>query len=137
MAFGYEEHTADVTIVASGGSLAQAFAEAARAVTHVMTDQEVSCELSFGVSLVAESREALLFDFLDRVIFLLDTEGLFVASASLEVSEEDGSWVLSGTLFGDEARNYVRSGDVKAPTYNRLEVSPDGDGWLVRATLDL
>ena len=137
MAFRYEEHTADVTIVATGSTLEAAFADAARAVTHVMTDEEVADEFSYSVSLVAESREALLFDFLAHVIFLLDTEGLFVARASLNITRTGTKFVLSGALYGDEARHYKRSGDVKAPTYNRLEVSEDEGGWLVRCTLDL
>lgn len=137
MAFRYEEHTADVTIVANGSTLEAAFGDAARAVTHVMTDEEVADELTYSVSLVAESREALLFDFLAHVIFLLDTEGLFVARAALNITRTGKKFVLSGTIYGDEARNYERSGDVKAPTYNRLEVSRDDGGWLVRATLDL
>ena len=137
MAFWFEEHTADVTLVATGSTLAEAFAEAARAVTHVMTDEEVSEKQSFQVDVVAESRESLLFDFLAHVIFLLDTEGLFVARARLEVSAQAGNWRVCGELVGDQAKNYVRSGDVKAPTYNRLEVSEDAGGWLVRSTLDL
>lgn len=137
MSFWFEEHTADVTLVASGSSFSDALASAARGVTGVMTEQQVSEELSFPVELVAESREALLFDFVAHIIFLLDAESLFVARADLVVSCEGGVWSCSGTVFGDLASGYERSGDVKAPTYNRLSVWDEDGLVFVRLTLDL
>jgi SHS2 domain-containing protein len=137
MAFWFEEHTADVTLVASGESFAEALSEAAVGLSAVMTDEQVAAKHAYPVRLVAESREALLFDFLAHMVFLLDTEALFVARADLVVREEAGEWVLSGEVVGDVASNYEHSGDVKAPTYNRLEVVDEEGGCLVRATLDL
>lgn len=137
MAFSYLSHTADIKFVASGETLEKAFSEAARAVTHVMTDEDIHKINSFKVSVQAESREALLFDFLDEVILLLDTKNLFVHSADLKIVEKDGKYDLSGELHGDSATAYERHGDVKAPTYNDLSVTRTEDGWALQAVLDI
>lgn len=137
MAFEYLPHTADIKIQATASALSEAFSEAARAVTHVMTEEKISDTLSFPLSLSAESKEALFFEFLSEIILLLDTEGLFVARADISVTEEDGVWMLSGAVLGDHARRYQRHGDVKAPTYHDLLVARGEDGWRVRATLDI
>lgn len=138
MPFRYLPHTADVKFEATGPTLQDALGEAARALTHVMTDAVVRAVDSHPVSLSAESKEALFFDFLDHLILLLDTKGLFVSRAELDVSSTGGVWYLSGTLYGDDAANYERHGDVKAPTYHDMLVEQLSDGgWLVRATLDI
>ncbi len=138
MSFEYLPHTADVKIQAEGATLQEAFSDAARAITHIMTEEKISSKLSFPLSLEAESKEALFFDFLSEIIILLDTEGLFVASASVNITRSHRMWTLSGVVYGDEAKKYKRHGDVKAPTYHDLIVEqlPD-QRWRVRATLDI
>ena len=120
MSFWFEQHTADVTVAARSDSLGGVFAELARAVTHVMTEDTVREVSSHEIHVVAESLEALLFDFLAHLIFLLDTEALFVSSAQLQVTRQGADWVVSGIVRGDVASAYDHAGDVKAPTYNRL-----------------
>ena len=137
MAFEYLPHTADIKIQAEAETLPEAFSEAARAVTHIMTEEEIRCESAFAVSLEAESVEALFFEFLSEIILLLDTEGLFVCRADLEVTQKSGVWTLSGKVLGDKAKHYVRHGDVKAPTYHDLFVEERTGSWRVRATLDI
>ena len=137
MAFSYLSHTADIKFVASGATLEEAFSEAARAVTHVMTDENIRKVKSYKVNVHAESLEALLFDFLDEVVLLLDTKNLFVHSAELKIEHKGRSWELSGELHGDSATGYERHGDVKAPTYNDLSVTRTEDGWALQAVLDI
>ncbi len=138
MPFEYLPHTADVKIQAEGSTLQEAFSDAARAITHVMTEEKIRSELSFPLSLEAETKEALFFDFLSEIIVLLDTEGLFVSSCSLNITRSHRHWTLSGAVYGDEAKRYARHGDVKAPTYHDLIVEQLPTGrWRVRATLDI
>lgn len=138
MVFKYLPHTADIKLEAEGATLSEAFSEAARAITHVMTEEKIRSTLSFPLSLEAESKEALFFDFLSEIIVLLDTEGLFVSSCSLNITRSQRQWNLSGMVYGDEAKHYARHGDVKAPTYHDLLVEKLSDErWRVRATLDI
>jgi SHS2 domain-containing protein len=138
MPFEYLPHTADVKIQADGATMQEAFSDAARAITHVMTEEQIESRLSFPLSLEADSKEALFFDFLSEIIVLLDTEGLFVSSCSLNISRSGRLWLLSGQAYGDEARKYKRHGDVKAPTYHDLLVEKlPNERWRVRATLDI
>lgn len=137
MAYSYEPHTADITLVASGRSIEEAFSEAARGLTHIMTEDDVQNTKSFPISVESESKESLFFDYLDELITLLDTESLFVHHAELEIEESDEGWKLSGKIFGDLADKYEHHGDVKAPTYHAMSVSENKGIWVLRATLDL
>lgn len=137
MAFEYISHTADVSFKATSSTLEGAFSESARAVTHVMTDDAIKPVLMHSVSATADNKESLLFDFLSKVILLLDTDGLFVSRASLNITRTGKTWILSGMLYGDEAVNYERHGDVKAPTYHGISVKQEDGKWVVEATLDI
>ncbi len=135
MPYRYLPHTAEVKFEATGETLAEAFSEAAKALTHVMTDEDVRAERSVPILIRAESKEALFFDYLSELIVLLDTEGLFVSSADLRITHNK-DWNLSGKLSGDDAARYARHGDVKAPTYHDMRVE-EGTPCLVRVTLDI
>lgn len=137
MPYRYLPHTADVKFEATAPTIEEAFSEAADAFTHVMTEAEVAAARELALSIEAESKEALFFEFLDHLVMLLDTEGLFVRRADLRIVDAEGVWRLEGALFGDDASKYERHGDVKAPTYHDLAVERTESGWLVRATLDI
>jgi SHS2 domain-containing protein len=136
MAYRFLEHTADVKLEATANSFANALGEAAKGVTAVMTEEQVRPSSKHPVDIKSESKEALLFDFIDRVVYLLDAEGFFVAEANLKV-ESGAQWRVNGELVGDKAANYERHGDVKAPTYHDLRVEDKGDVWVLRITLDI
>lgn len=137
MAFWFEDHTADVTLLASGNSLSEAFSQAAIGLTRVMTDESIRVVDEYPIDVCASSVESVFFDFLAQLIFLLDTQGLFVSKADITVVEEKGSWCVRGCVSGDHASRYEHSGDVKAPTFNRLAVFKEEGEFVVSCTLDL
>ncbi|MFT4250765.1 MAG: archease [Candidatus Woesearchaeota archaeon] len=136
MVFWYEEHTADVKIVCEADSFEEGLADMACAFTGVMTEDVVSEKQSFALRVVAESKEALLFEFLDHLVFLLDTEAFLPARLDAEIVVDADQWFLEGVVYGDSAGLYEVSGAVKAPTLHELFVSQNGS-WTLRAVLDL
>lgn len=137
MTIKYLPHTADVKFEVTADSLEDAFSESGRAVTGVMTEEAINEARLIDVDCEGSSLESLLFAFLDEVILLLDTEGFFVARAEVNVSQANEKWFLSGKLIGDDAVNYARHGDVKAPTWHDIAAKRVDDKWVFRATLDI
>jgi SHS2 domain-containing protein len=142
------EHPADVGFTVHAATLADAFAEAARALYVVALEGEASVGASLGatgrspryetitVELENDDLPSLLVDFLSELLYLLDT-GRFVA-AHTEI-RMTGPAALHATLHGeprDPARHPWRL-IVKAVTYHRLAVQPSAAGWEARVFLDI
>ncbi|MEA2069667.1 MAG: archease, partial [Asgard group archaeon] len=80
MSFEYLEHTADVTIKAEGSDLKEAFEQAALGFYGVLTDlDKISQKKKKELTVQAEDKESLLYDWIDELIFLFDTE-LFISN---------------------------------------------------------
>jgi SHS2 domain-containing protein len=134
--FEYFEHTADVGIRAWGPTLEAAFAEAARGLVANMVevaDARVVGEAVLEVE--AESRERLLFRFLEDVLYQFQTELWVVSEADVEFLAGNR---LRATLRG-EAYDAARHGhvhEVKAITFHDLEVR-EGARPEVRVIVDI
>ncbi len=141
--FVYLNHTSEEKFQAFGETLEEAFYNAALAVTNLMTDvSKVKKRKEFEVRVKADSLEALLYDFLNELLFLLDSEGVFVSGFKDLVIEkarggEKGGYSLRAKALGDDARKYEKKGDVKAPTYDEMLVERRGCEWVVQAVVDV
>jgi len=87
----------------------------------------------------APDLESLLIDWLNFLIFTLETEGVYPVGFDLDAScAEDGSWTLRGTVRVSRlpaARPVVA---VKGATYHGLAVEPaEGGGLQARVILDI
>lgn len=134
------EHTADLAIEVTAGSLDELFAESVQALTDCMTRRErVAPDLIHEVTLEAAELDRLLVDLLNELIYLHETEALVFSQASLSIKESDSGWSLAGALAGEEfdlERHGLKT-LIKAATYHRLSVQPDAAGWLARVVFDL
>lgn len=114
------EHTADAMVEAYGGTLNERFANAAYALFDQMTDvTKIAPTGEMEMELEAESREQLLVDFLQELLFLHDAENLVFGEF---VVDTDGKKLVArvrGEMF-DEEKHPKRS-VVKGVTYHRLE----------------
>lgn len=120
MTFEYLPHTADKKIHAKGKTLAEAFGEGALAFYNIIVDiKEVNKVRKKKVEVEAESKEALLYDFIDELVYILDTES-FIGCEVKEIKIEGNK--LTVTLLGDDYKNYEHHGDVKAMTYYEMEI---------------
>lgn len=134
--FEYFEHTADVGIRAWGPTLETAFAEAARGLVANMVDVADARVVGEAVLEVeAESRERLLFRFLEDVLYQFQTELWVLCEVEVAFT---GPTRLRATLRG-EAYDPKRHGhvhEVKAITFHDLEVR-DGPPPEVRVIVDI
>ena len=116
------EHTADVGLIAYGRDLAEAFANAAYGMFSIMTDLRKVREVeSRTLELSEEDEESLLFEWLNRLIYIFDVEMLLFKR--FEISDF-GACKLKATCFGeqyDPSRHYLKTG-IKSATYYMLKV---------------
>ena len=116
------EHTADVGLVAFGETLAEAYANAARGLFSIITDLEKVQEDEFRrVELREDDAEALLFEWLNSLIYLFEVESLLLKRFDIiEFGDDRLTAVCYGERY-DAARHRLKTG-VKSATYHMLEV---------------
>lgn len=137
MSFEFKDHTADIIIHAKGADLKEAFEQAALGTYQVMTDISlIEHKKTKEVSIKSEDDKALLFDWIDQLIFLFDTESFVSNKVSIqEFSKTNDQFLLKATLEGEEfdISKHSQKSEVKAMTYSFMEVG----GNYVEFTLDL
>jgi len=129
------EHTADMGLVAYGHDLAGAFANAAYGLFAIIADLgRVKEKESRQIELQEEDVETLLFEWLNRLLYVFDVEMLLLKRFDME--HFDGS-SLKATCYGekyDPARHRLKRG-VKSATYHMLKV--DRERNQVRVIFDV
>lgn len=137
---GYEilEHTADVKFRATGDSLEETFKDAVRAFSE-LSSEGTKGNTRHKIEVKSENSEALLFDFLDELIFLQETEGIAIGEPKeLSIEDNEGEYSLEATVYADAIDPGATIMDIKAPTYNEMKVDyVQGEGWVVEAVLDI
>lgn len=138
MSFEFKDHTADITIRATGNNLSEAFEQAALGFYEIITDSsKVESKNEKKVEISSEDLQSLLFDWIDQLIFLFDTE-LFIGK-EVQIDELDSSdknkCSLKATLKGEEFTigKHPQETEVKAMTYSFMDIGED----YVEFTVDI
>ncbi len=131
------EHTADIGFEAYGRSRAEAFANAGRALIHLIVDLD-TIEPRERVTLEVAGRDpaSLLVNWLSEVLYRFDAEGWVFRDFEIGKLEDNRlSAVASGEKF-DRARHQAKL-LVKAITYHQLALDQTPDGWRARVYVDI
>ena len=138
MKFKYFDHTADAMFEAYGKNMEEAFENCALAMFNLLTDIEKVKPLKMVlIEVDANTLEKLLFDFLDELLFYLDTKHIvFCKFENVKIENKDG-FKLSCKAQGDDISKYRRHGDIKAPTYNEMKITQDEKKVTIRAVVDI
>jgi SHS2 domain-containing protein len=140
MGFAYLDHTADIAIRAWGGTVGEAFEEAARALVGAMVSLErVRPTTSRAFALQGSSLELLLVDWLASLVAEKDVSGLVFARFCVEIEEDGAEAVLRASAWGeplDRARHEPRS-EVKGISLLGLRVRMDGGTWFAEYVADV
>jgi SHS2 domain-containing protein len=129
------EHTADVGLVAYGETLAEAFANAAYGMFSIIAGLDGVREAEFRrVEISEEDMESLLFEWLNRLLYIFDVEMLlFRRFDIIEFGEGRLLAVCRGEKY-DPSRHHLKTG-VKSATYHLLTV--DREKHRVRVIFDI
>jgi len=122
------EHTADAMVEVHGKTLHERFENAAYAMFDQMTDaSKIISKGELKVVLSAESREQLLVDFLQELLYVNDAEDLVFGEFAVSTDGHELEAVVRGEKF-DESRHSKRS-VVKGVTYHGLRFD-DSNGTV-------
>ena len=130
-------HTADVKFRAYGKTLEEAFSNAALATFHVMAKDKVDSFVEKEVLVHAHDYQALLYSFLEELLFFLDTEDFFLSTVHVSIREKDDVLFLQAKVFGDTAKKYDTHTLVKAVTYHDMFVKREKGVWVIQVILDV
>ncbi|SEV84419.1 archease [Natrinema salifodinae] len=154
MGFELRDHTADVAVAATGDTLESVFGATADGLAAASCD-EIPADAGerFAVAVTAEGREALLFDYLDELIYQRDVRAALPVDhrvESIEVAagsdardadtgadaDESTEWRLEASARGVPLAA-VAAREVKAVTYSEMAVERTEDGWEAYVVFDV
>jgi SHS2 domain-containing protein len=138
--YRFLQHTADAKFQAFGATLGEAFANAALAVASVMWDwTKVAKTVRFPVEVKGRDLERLLYNYLEEILYLLDTRKFLLAGVeNVRIGENSGEYRLEADFQGDtEPAKYEIFGEVKAVTYNEMRIEEKAGGAVVQVVIDL
>jgi len=138
--YRYLEHTADVKFEVIAQTLEEAFRDALKATTGILIEDVSSVKLCNEVRVKISSRkiESLLYDFIEEMIYLLDTKGFLIGDVkNIKIEENKGSYFLEGIFLGDNYKNYELGTCIKSMTYNDMVVEEIENGWRLQIVLDI
>lgn len=136
MSYEILEHPADEKFRAEGETVEEAFSEVVKAFSEIVGGE--GGMYRHEIRLESEGYEALLFDFLDELILLQDTEGVVVSHAeSLEIEDTEKGHRLTAEVLVDDISDGMALLDIKAPTYSEMKVDYEDGRWILQAVLDI
>lgn len=137
MSYALRNHTADVAVEATGDTLGETMAAVADGMAAAMCESVPrDAGERFAISETAESREALLFEYLDRLIVERDVRGVLPVDNRAVVETEDDTYTIAASARGvpfDE----IAARDLKAVTYSEMSIEPTEGGWHAYVVFDV
>ena len=123
--------SADYAYEITGNNLSELFENAALALTSAMVKLDtINPKTRKAINLKAATVDKLLYDFLDEVLFIKDTDNFLSAKVKAEVklpSQKDKTYKVNAILFGEEIDQvkHKLGNDVKAITYHNFSVKQE------------
>jgi len=134
--FEFLEHAADIKFRAYGKTLNEAFENSVAATISYLSDGKISDKKIKIVEIKGNDYESLLYNLLDEILFLLDSEGFIVSRSKIKIDKLG----IKAKFYGDDAKKYGLD-HIKAPTYFEMYVRKAKKGerivWEIQAVLDV
>ena len=129
-------HAADVGIRGYGKTSAEAFEQAACALTGIVTDAPIAEKGSVEVRCDAPDVEVLLVEWLNAIIYEMAVRNMIFGRFKVTISNTR----LRGTLWGEsvDQTKHAPACEPKGATYTALRVAQEGDGtWSAACIIDV
>ena len=129
-------HDADIGVVGIGPTKAEAFRQAALALTAVITDPaKVAQTGRVAIACSAPTDELLLLEWLNAIIFEMAVRHMLFGDYIVEI--DDGH--LRATALGEPAdvERHEPAVEIKGATFTGLQVTHDSAGWRAQCVVDV
>lgn len=145
MGFRLIDHTADLGIEATGASLEEVLADAARGMTAVLSGHldphalgRPDTEVAFTVE--APDRVALMVAFLSELLWTFESQDLLWVGGGVRLGtgrEGIARLEARGNAVRHDPARHGRGVEVKAVTYHEAALEAAGGRWRLRVLLDI
>ncbi|SDF44404.1 SHS2 domain-containing protein [Halorubrum xinjiangense] len=147
MTYELRDHTADVAVEATADTLSALFAAVADGLAAASAESVPDEGDRFEFEVAAEGREALLFDYLDRLIYERDVRLVLPADHRCAVvgpgegdsgtgPSDPDEWRLTASARGVPL-DAVAAREIKAVTYSEMALERRGDEWYAYVVFDV
>ncbi len=134
MNYEFFDHTADAKFRAYGETLEEAFSNAALAMMSLMFDPSPGV-VEKKIEIEGNDQKSILYNFLEELLFLIDTEGFITVKVKDLLFTKGGCIAtLSGRIMDKKTHQH---GEVKAVTYNSMEIGKDKGKVYVQVVVDM
>lgn len=141
MSYKYLDHGADVGLEVTNESLEELFNEAGRALFSLMVDiEEIRGYESLELKLSEQNLVDLLYEWLSELLSLSNLNGqVYGEFSNLTITETNSSYRLEAIAMGEniDPDKHELGTEVKAVTYQGLEINQAEDGWRCRFVVDV
>jgi len=136
--FEFLEHTGDVKFRAHGDTVEKLFEHCALALSSLFSrGKKVAVRSRQEFTVSGEDYEALLYSFLDELIYLFDAKQFVIARVDVTLKRGD-EYVLNAVVHGDSTSRYKDLDAVKAATYAEMYVKQlENKNWEAQVVLDV
>jgi protein archease len=134
--WGHFPHDADVGVRGFGATAAEAFEQAALALTAVVTNARVEPLVSVEVSCEAPDLELLFVDWLNAIIYEMAVRKMLFGRFAVTIEGPR----LQATLWGEpvDVARHAPACEPKGATYTALRVVQEADGlWSAGCVVDV
>lgn len=137
MAYRIFDHTADLGVEITGGSLEELYAGSVLALFDLLTDTAaVRAGVAREVVVSGADPADLLVNFLREALYAWNGDRFLIKACLVrEVSPLRFRALLRGEPF-DPSRHQIRQ-EIKAVTYHQASVQKAGDRWVARVVFDV
>jgi len=129
-------HDADVGLRGSGATPAEAFEQAACALTAVVTHAEVNPKIAVQLTCEAPDLELLFVEWLNAIIYEMAVRNMLFGRFLVQIENNR----LEGTLWGEpvDVERHAPACEPKGATYTALKVAQDTNGiWSAACIVDV
>ena len=129
--------TSDVMFEAYGQDLKEVFENAAEALFNVICQiDKIEPKQEIEITVNGRNSEDLMFNWLQELILIVDTENMFFSKFEIKEIKEDGTY-LKAVCYGEPASPEKGGTLVKAVTYYKFKLEKTKGGYKVRVALDI
>ncbi|MFC1697748.1 archease [Nanoarchaeota archaeon] len=136
--YKYLPHTADAKFQSFGKTLEEAFRNAFLATVAIVIDPEsIKHNIEKPIEIKTNTKEALLYDFLEEIIFYLESENIIFGDVKdIKIEKVENKYKITAILVGDNDDDYEIAGNIKAITYSDMFIKEE-DKVTIQVVIDL
>lgn len=138
--FIFLPHTADIKFQAFGKDINEVFKNCAFAVSYSICEEKIKQMKIKKVKISGKNLENLLYNFLDEIVYLFDSENLLIISIKkIKIIENKKGFVLNAEISFGDSKKYDIKEHIKSVTYSEMFVKQDlkNKRWVAQVVVDV